>query len=219
MAYSVDFSSIGLDAYKNILKTTYLIPSHSVLLNGIDDAFDRLSKNGIRNLDDLQQALKNKQKISAFAKAAGIAEDYLTVLNREVCSRMPAPRSLSDYPDMPAHILDALKKQNIKTSAQFFDAYVGKTLPKDIPADATAALFTLSCLCRLRYVSPVFAYLLMAAGYDTLEKIAAANETLLYEKIRGTNAGGQYFKGNIGQKDVRFLIQDAVFFAANAKQA
>jgi hypothetical protein len=30
MAYSVDFSSIGLDEYKNILKTTYLIPIHSV---------------------------------------------------------------------------------------------------------------------------------------------------------------------------------------------
>jgi hypothetical protein len=63
MGYYIDLKNISLDEYKEILKSADLLPSRMVLKENIDDIFDAINTQKIENVDELQTALKNKNKL------------------------------------------------------------------------------------------------------------------------------------------------------------
>jgi hypothetical protein len=51
--------------------------------------------------------------------------------------------------------------------------------------------------------------MLVAAAYDSASKVAAAEAEGLYEALLRVNAGDKFFKGKIGLRDVKRLVQAA----------
>lgn len=218
MKYYIDFLAIRIEDYKGFLTRSNLIPSQMMLKDHIDNRFLYLKENGIYNLDDLEKALKTKKKIEAFAKTTGIPEDYLIILNRAVTSLHPPARNISDYPGISRETVDILEGLGMKDSMHLFENMSAEknkaALLKNAQLDdkEIERLYKISCLCRLRYVNPVFANVLIAAGCETVEQTAGADAVALYEKIKIVNVDNQFFKGKIGLNDIKFLINDANYF-------
>jgi hypothetical protein len=66
-------------------------------------------------------------------------------------------------------------------------------------------------LMRVQWVSPTFARMLIVAGYDSAVKVAEANADDLCEALASINAGGKFFKGKIGLRDIKRLVQAASY--------
>ena len=67
----------------------------------------------------------------------------------------------------------------------------------------------LACLCdlsRIQWVSPLFARLLLEAGYGSVARVSAAQSSELVQAIADANARLLLFKGKIGQKDMARLV-------------
>ncbi len=78
----------------------------------------------------------------------------------------------------------------------------------------TATLETLARLAdlmRVQWVSPTFARMLSASGYDSAARVAAANANDLCAALANINAGDRFFKGKIGLRDSKRLVQAASF--------
>lgn len=217
MSYEFNLTSISLQAFKEMLKHMYLIPSMRVLLEDVDQNFLLLEQQNINNVGELHQQLKTKKKAALMAETTGIDFDYMIVLRRMISSYVTKPRKLEDYPDIKDDLLVCLTKLSIKTSKELYD-YMSETAIEELKQSLNIddeSLRNLKCLMavtRLRYVSPLFATVLVKSGYDSIEKIAAANNIKLYEDINETNKAQKIYRGNIGHNDAQFLIEDAAVF-------
>lgn len=212
MGYYIDLSKISIAAYKSMLKTNYLIPSQRILREAIDERFDAIEALGIKNMAMLKQALKNKKSSIEFAKQSNIPENYVIVLRREIHSRHPSARKIIDYPDINASVKAELCDMDIKTSLNLYNAIctdqdkLAKKL--NISNEQITHLAKLMDVTRLRYVSPIFATLLVYSDFDTVEKISKAAPEILYNQIGAVNKDKKLFKGKLGLNDAKFLIED-----------
>ena len=60
MGYSLDLRKISIDAYKEILKDQYLLPSRKILHQDMDNSFDVIYSCQINNLGELKSSWKRK---------------------------------------------------------------------------------------------------------------------------------------------------------------
>ena len=215
MGYYVDLNSISLADLKQRIATSYLIPSQRILLDELDARFAALQAFGIHTVAQLQQALKTKAKVEQVAEALSLPVDYLTVLRRLVNSLHPDPRDVADFTCVPEETRRALGEIGIKTTV---DLYARVTSPEEqqklkaelhLTDDMVRLLAHLVDVCRLRYVSPAFAQVLVNSSYDSVAKIAAADPERLYAEVLALNRDQAYFKGSVGLNDMKFLVEDA----------
>lgn len=71
------------------------------------------------------------------------------------------------------------------------------------PATCLACVYDLS---RIQWVNPLFARLLLEAGYGSVARVSAAQSRELVQAIADANARLLLFKGKIGQKDMARLV-------------
>jgi hypothetical protein len=121
MGYYIDLNGISIDQYQEILRAADLLPSRMILKENIDEIFGLITEQGIATVADLQQALKNKNRLQCFSQQSGIPEDYLKILIREVNSYQPRPNKLSDFPGVAADVVHKLERAGIKNTMQLFD--------------------------------------------------------------------------------------------------
>ena len=114
MGYYVELNNISIDKYKEILKSADLLPSRMVLKENIDAIFDAIKRRKIENVDELQKALKNKNKLQDLSKQSGIQEDYLKVLIREVNTYHQKPNKIKDFPGVSEKVILQLENLKIK---------------------------------------------------------------------------------------------------------
>ncbi len=215
MGYYIDFGKLSLDQYKDILNKARLLPSQKPILEEIDKRFDVLEEQGLKNAQQLMDALKTKKKIEAFAKASSLPANYLTILRRELNGRHPKPRKLGEFPGIPGETKTGLEKRGIKTTVDLFKQVATRTerakLAKEleIPEEEALMLAKLTDVSRLRYVSQNFATVMVASSYDTIEKIKKADPVKFHQELLKLNEGNRYYKGNIGLSDMKFLVEDA----------
>ncbi len=213
--YSVDFNKFTISKLRNLLRTTQLLPSQKILKEQLDESFDAIENEGIKNLDELQKVLKGKADVTSFSEKTGISEEFLTVLRREINSYNPKRRKLNEFPFVDSNLVSKLQAMDIKDTQEFFDraavirdrTALAKSLDMDI--EPILELTKLSDVIRLRYVNQAFATLLVKAGYDSVEKIARSSHDTMYADLKSLNAGNKYFKGAIGLNDMKLLITDA----------
>ncbi len=214
--YYPDLSAFSLAKLKNLLKTTRLLPGQQILLDNIDESFACLEQRGIENLEQLQQALKSKSAVQSLAQAAGLPLDYLTVLRREVNSYQPKPIDLKDFPDVDPEVVRKLHQLGIKNTEQLFPRVLTPAdrseLAKQSQLDEAAILelTRLTDLARIKWVGPKFARLLLAAGYDTVEKVAASNGDELYQVLVRTNEASGIYQGKLGREDISRWVNTVV---------
>ena len=70
-------------------------------------------------------------------------------------------------------------------------------------------LAKLTDLSRIRWVNHTFAYVLLEAGYDTAQKVAAADYGQLYDTVKKLNQERGIYKGHIGLHDFKLCVEAA----------
>ncbi len=215
MNYYIDLHSICLQEYKSQLGESDLLPSRRILKENLDDYFDILAKAGFQNVGDLQNTLKSKIKLQRISKEYGIPENYLKILLREINSMLPKPNTIADFRDISEITLEKLEKLKIKTTVQLFDKIdtpekrAHFAINHSIAEQELLFLTKLTDVSRIRWVGSTFAYVLVKSGYDTVEKIAAADYYHLYETITRLNKNEGLYKGNIGLNDMKLTVNTA----------
>ncbi len=218
MGYYIDFRNKNLQGFKKKLGDTKLLPSQKVLGEYLDKGFNYLEKIGIVNLFEVQEALKTKEKALTVAKQSDLPENFWIVLRREVNGHHPQPRKLKDFSILPGQIINKLADSGIKATHQLYDKiYSEKRRERfctdfDIDEKDCLLLAKLTDFCRLRYVNPDFATLLVKSQYDTIKKVKTANFTDLHEHLTELNCDKSYFKGKIALSDIELIIRDANYF-------
>ena len=214
-AYQIELDKITLTKLKQLLKKGRLLPSQQVLKENLDERFGILQKAGIKNIQQLQTALKTKGNVSAYARKTGIPENFLTILRREANSYNPKPRALKDFPDVDRKLVSQLAKLGITDTIQYLEKTGTKKDRKQLAQNVGAnvkdieTLTRLAELTRLRYVNAAFATLLVKAGYDSVQKMSKSDPTALYNDLVKANAGKKIFGGAIGLEDMGSCVLDA----------
>ncbi|MGV8083606.1 MAG: DUF4332 domain-containing protein [Coriobacteriia bacterium] len=219
MAYYIDAEKLTLDDVGKRIEATDLVPSRAPLLDGIEAAMSALKAYGITTLAQLRSELKTAKRLDATAQATGIGEQYLTLLRREVESYFPKPTVLKAFDWLPESEIAKLERSGIRDSAAL---YAEANAPKDraalaestgVDADVLESFARLVDLTRVQWVSPTTARMLVEATYDSTSKLAAADAEVLCEALEQANRGNRFFKGKIGLRDIKRLIQAARYVA------
>jgi hypothetical protein len=215
MAYHIDAEKIGLDDLQRRIEGTDLVPSRASLLDGLQMKLQVLEQQGITTLASLRSELKNAKRRKALSNVTGIDVQYLILLRREIGGYFPKPSALKAFDWLPKEEVAKLEENGMRDTAALYQAAVsvesGTELAESIGVDAAVleALIRLADLTRVQWVSPTAARMLVEAGYDSVSMLAAADSEDLYKALVRVNEGDRFFKGKIGLRDVKRLVQAA----------
>ncbi len=215
MGYYIDLKSISIDKYKEILKTTELIPSWKVIGENIDKNLNIVKNQYIENLDELLAALKDKDKIQEFSKQSGLPANYLEVLKRVVNGYRQKPNKIKDFTCIPEVVSNELDKLGIRNTLKLYDEILTRQKRAEfsqktgISKDEMIRLTKLTDLSRIRWVNHTFAYVLLESGYDTAEKVANADYKKMYETVKKLNEERKIYNAHIGERDMKMVIESA----------
>lgn len=215
MGYYIDLEKIGIDQYREKLKTAWLPPSRQMLKDQIDQRFEFFKSQGMDHVQQLLDALKKKDKFNKWAEAECLNEEYLTLLQREIRSMWPKPNSLVDFSQISPETISRLQELGITNTTKLYDRVLTPKLRKQLAETAginEKELLELACLSdlsRIKWVGVTFAQMLHNLGIHSVEKAAQANPEELHDLINQLNRERNIFKGNIGLNDLRIFVQAA----------
>lgn len=215
MGYSLDLCKISIDAYKEILKNQYLLPSRKILHQDMDSCFHAMHGCQIKNLAELKKALSTPQKLSAFSEKSGLSTDYLTILRREIGSIEPKIALLKDFPEVEEETITSLELEGLKSSKDFYEFYYSlkdknEIIQKvSISFDKAQELISLCNLVRINGVGAVAAKSFFDAGYKSVYDVANTTAEEMLERVSKVNDIKQYYKAKLGTKDMQFCIDFA----------
>lgn len=210
--YHRNLEDIAISDFAKDLELASMIPSRKNLGEDIPGRLKCLKDYGIENVGDLLSELKTPKKLQEFAQKTGLPEDYLANFRRELGSILPKPVRLDTIPSLERQDLEKLKGIGITETMQLFNAAATGTRRTElakttgIPPGRILELAKLADVCRIKWVGANFARVLVDSGYDTAEKIAGADYRELYTAIIAANERGHYYKGKIGQNDMRLCV-------------
>ena len=214
--YYIDLATFSIDILQSRLGHIHLTPSQQVLTEDMDARFAILQAQGIHNLQQLQIALKTKKTLAAFAERSGLPLDFLTVLRRWVNGYHPKPVRLADLPPVDPNAVDRLAAQDIHDTLELFPKVRTPALRADLAEETKISpeqimlLTKLTDLCRLKWVGPKFAHLLLVSGYDTVEKIARADGIALYHHLQRVSKESGVYQGGFGEDDINLWVKHIV---------
>ncbi len=207
MRYCFNAEPISLNALKERILTTDLVPSREPIKEGLDVVLSKLADLGIENLAILRKELKDNKRLFAIADQTGLDKDHLALLRREVESWYK-PFSLKEFDWIPADETAKLEAAGIKTTADLFEN-PEKARATGVPAVHLDHLLTCADLTRIQWVSPLTARMLLTAGYGTPARVANAVPEELDKEMQSVNTENAWFKGRIGLRDIKRLIDAA----------
>lgn len=215
MPYHMDDGSMDLGDLQKRLEDTDLIPSQLPLLEELDEKMSAFKAAGIHSVADVRAALKTPKSLESLSQRSGVDPDYLKLLNRTIGGFFPKPRSLGEVDWLDSDTVARLRDAGIKNTQQLFEASTADTA--DLVAQTGAdpndlqELAAISDLCRIQWVSPSFARVLIVAGFESPAAIADADPDGLFEALVQANEGAKFYKGKVGLRDVRRLVAAAAY--------
>lgn len=210
MNYYIDEEEFTLNQLQERLENTDLIPSHETLLADLTKNMSILKSVGITSVGQLRKQLKSTKLMHSLANRTGIELKYLALLRRVINGFFPKPKKLDEFNWIDEPIILGLQAAGINNIHQFFDAMqddpadVAKTTNIDI--DDLGNFLKLADLCRIQWVSPIFARTLIASGYENSHIIAQANPEQIYSAVVELNQKENYYKGKVGLRDIKRLV-------------
>ena len=215
MGYYIDLGKITLEDYQKKLEYAYLLPSRMILKEKLDERFGYFESIGIKNIKELMQILKKKDKFTELSKVACLSGDYLTILLRELNSTFPKPNKIADFIWLSKNTIDKLENIGIINTEKLYDKVLTK-LDRLKLADSTGTDYTeileltkLADLSRIKWVGVTYAQMLYDLGLDTVEKVSKADPIDLHARINQRIKEHNIFKGGIGINDVKILVETA----------
>jgi len=215
MGYSLDLSKISIDAYKEILKNQYLLPSRKILHQDIDASFDAIHSCQIKNLGELKSALSTTQKFSVFSEKSGLSKDYLIILRREIGSIEPKTALIKEFPEVDGEVINSLEVEGIKSSKDYYEFYNSLKDKKEITRKISISkeqaqeLYCLCDLVRINGVGAIAAKSFFDAGYELVYDVADTTAEKMLERVSKVNEIKYYYKAKPGTKDMQFCIDFA----------
>ncbi len=210
MPYYIDDDALSLADLQELFRTTDLVPSHEPLLQDIDNKMAALKKADIKSVASLRARLKSKSALALVAKASGVDEGYLALLRRAVEGFFPKPRALKEFDWIDDDVISTLASAGVKNTLQLFDRCASNltelTKATGLKRKDLAEIMALANLSRVQWLSPTFARVLLAAGFDDAAKIAAAKPDPLYEAVLVANQDARFYKGKVGRRDIARLV-------------
>ncbi len=215
MGYYIDLEKITIDDYQLKLESAYLPPSRMILKDNLDERFGHFKSIGIKNVKQLIQILKKKDKLAELSKVNCLSEDYLKILLRELNSTLPKPNKIAEFKGISKDTVEKLEKIGIKNTEKLYDKVrtkndrqklVGSTGIED---SVIMELTKLTDLSRIKWVGVGFARMLYDVGIDTAEKATKADPIKLHESINRLNKEKNIFKGQIGLNDMKIFVNAA----------
>lgn len=202
MGYTLDLKHIPIGRYFSMLKNQKLLPGRRLLLDDIERRFQKIQAAGVITVDDLKNRLSKPDRLQVFSEAAGIPENYLVVLKRELGSLEQKPVLLSDFPGVDSDTVSKLEDSHIKTSKDFYEACLSGSFALD-------ELYSLCQLVRINGIGPAAAKTLYESGYQCVQDIAGADAVEMLRRITEVNLDGKYYQAKLGLKDMQFIIDAA----------
>ena len=219
MGYSLDLKIISINAYKEILKNQYLLPSRRILHQDMDSSFDAIHSCKINNLAELKNTLSTTHKLSVFSEKSGLSIDYLTILRREIGSIEPKIALIKDFPEVDEETINSLADEGLKTSKDYYEFYYSLedkneiTRKLSISADKAQELSSLCDLVRINGVEAAAAKSFFDAGYHSVSDVANTTAEEMLKRVSKVNDIKQYYKAKLGTKDMQFCIDFARIIA------
>jgi hypothetical protein len=215
MGYHINDRSTSLDDLQARLEATDLIPSHQLLLDGLTKKMGTLKKAGVKSVAELRTRLKSKKSLASLADGAGINPDYLVLLRRVVEGFFPKPQPLKVFDWLDKDTVVKLEQAGVKNTLQLYEAASSgiNALAKKagLKSKDLSELMALSDLSRVQWVSPTFARTLVAAGFTGAAEVSKVNPEALYEAVMRANENARFYKGKVGLRDIKRLIDAAKY--------
>ncbi len=193
--------------------------SRMMLKDNLEERFAYFKTLGISNVKDLMQLLKKKDTFSQLSKQDLFADDYLTILLRELNSTLPKPNKLAEFVSISPETINILEKAGITNTEKLYNKVQTKSNRENL-SQATGVdlkdiltLTKLSDLSRIKWVGVTYAQMLYDLGVDTVEKVVSSDPNDLHERINRMIKDRNLFKGKIGLNDVKILIASAAELA------
>jgi hypothetical protein len=215
MGYYIDLGSISIDNYKEKLESSDLLPGRMILKERLDERFNYFKSIGIKNVLELQQTLKKKDKLAELTKVNCLSEDYLVILLREINSIQPKSNKIKEFIGISSDTVSKLEKLGIKDTVGLFDKVKTPESRTELAFSAgidiaeILELTSLTDLSRIKWVRATFARMLYETGIDTVDKASKADYVKLHMKINQFNKERNFFKGQIGLHDVKLFVDAA----------
>lgn len=215
MGYYIDLEKITIDDYRIKLRSAYLSPGRMILKEKLDERFGYFKSIGIKNVKELIELIRKKDKFAELSKVDSLSGDYLTVLLRELNSTLPKPNKLADFVGISKNTFDNLEKAGITNTEKLYDKVLKKSDRQKLadslgidPQDIME-LTRLADLSRIKWVGVTYAQMLYALGVDTVKKVSETDPVDLHARINKMIKENNIFKGAIGLNDVKILIESA----------
>ncbi len=204
----------SLEDLQDRILSSDLIPSHEPLRDGLAAKLAAIQAAGVQNAAELLVTLKSARSSAALATSTGIDLTYLQLLRRAVNGFFPKPRPLKDIDWLGDDAVASLATVGIKNTAQLFEAAsdpVALTQQTGLQHKTLDEMVAIADLCRIQWVSPGFARVLVAVGLRTASEVARADPDALCAAIAATNAEAKFYKGKVGLRDVKRLVKAAAY--------
>ncbi|TGV01230.1 DUF4332 domain-containing protein [Flavivirga rizhaonensis] len=215
MGYYIDLEKITIDDYRIRLETAYLPPSRMVLKDRLKERFGYFESIGIKNVKELIQILKKKEKFSELQKAECLSGDYLILLLRELNSTLPKPVKIKDFSGISSETISKLENAGIKNTVKLFDRVINSESRRKLAAETGISekevfeLTKLTDLSRIRWVGATFAKMLSDLEVDTVDKVTKADPIDLHTRVNQLNKEKRIYKGQIGLNDMKIVVNIA----------
>lgn len=212
--YSIDLEQFSLERFRHNLEAGDVLPGRVILKEDIPGRFAILESMGIRNLKDLNTALKTQKHVVKFAQESGLPEDYLVILRREVGSYLAKPLPLAKIPGVNADYVAALAAVGIKHTKHMFERARTKSSRAEllelvaVPEAALLEFIQMSDLARINGVGPVFIRIFFEAGVHNLVELLewAESPEALFDRLIAVNQEQKLTKALFTLKDVEYCI-------------
>jgi hypothetical protein len=215
MGYYIDLEYISIQSYKAKIESAYLPPSRKILKERTDERFGYFRSVEIKNVKELLNTLRKKNRFNELSKVECFTGSYLTILLRELNSILPKPVRIRDFPGISAETISKLEQIGINDTLKLFYQVKRAASRKEL-ADATGIshaeimeLTQLTDLSRIKWVGGTFARMLYDIGVDCVEKVSKVNVDDLHNQINQINKERTYYKGQIGLNDVKIVVDAA----------
>jgi len=199
MGYTLPLEQISLSEYRQLLRQQNLLPGRRILQEQLDERFTLLTSSGLTNLAQLSAVLATPAKLTSLAVKAGIPEEYLVILRRELGSLAQKPVPLCDFPGCDEVQIRSLASAGIRNSRDYWEQ-------RNKPGEELSSLCD---LVRINGVGAVAARTFYEAGFRDVVAVAQANAADMLSRVYTVNAEKGYYKVKLGEKDMQFCIDYA----------
>jgi hypothetical protein len=199
-----------LEEFDKIMRTAQLLPSQVPILDELSLNMQRLRDKGVINLQQVHDLLKKKENYPAVSKDTGIPEDYLVILNRMVNSYIVKILPLEKLAIFSHDELEMLKKQNVKNTKQYYEAF-SNSGQRDVFSALTGISVSrieyalcITDLLRINGVGVGYAKILEEVGVKSIGDYNKTSSETILCSVNALNKERAFTKATLGIPDIDY---------------